>query len=330
MEYRHIKFDDNKSVSSFLVFMDWIAKRQSIFWKRVHGEDPPWTKDSILSQYKFTNVYRVLDRSTQFMLKNVIYDSSWNEEDIIFRVMLYKFFNLPNTWMQLIEDLDDDISVDTFDKEEYKEILDIMTNYGGAIYSNAYMMTGAKSYGSDIKHHNHMEMFDMFFKSGKIPFVKEIMKSKSLDQLYKNLLRAKYVGPFLAMQLATDLNYSPLFDFDQDSFVIAGPGAVRGLQKLYEEIPKGTKYEDLLEDVMHDFDSHYNRVQFIPLKADNGNTILPSIMDIQNCMCEFDKYMRVFAPHVVTSGVNARQRIKNTFKPTGKIEEPFLPPKWSN
>jgi len=327
MEYRIIE-KDGRRISVFNILMYWMTERQNIFWKRLNGEPAPWSDDEIFQAYKFTNVYRLLDRSSQFMLKNVIYDGNdWNEEDMIFRIMLYKFFNLPFTWEYMQEHFYNNlICLEWYDKDEFKSCLDKLTDNDVTIYSNAYMMTGAKTYGSDIKHHNHFEMFDMFFKSGKIPFVQEIMKSKSLKQLYKNLLRAKYVGPFLAMQLATDLNYSPLFDFNPDSFVIAGPGAKRGLQKLHKTIPDGTKYEDLIEDVMHDFDVHIRGHSFIGLEKDDGEAILPSLMDIQNCLCELDKYMRAYDPSIGTT--DSRTRIKNTFKPTGDIEKPFIPPKW--
>ena len=37
-------------------------ERQNIFWKKLNGEEAPWTDDYILQQYKFCNSYRVNDR----------------------------------------------------------------------------------------------------------------------------------------------------------------------------------------------------------------------------------------------------------------------------
>ena len=39
------------------------------------------------------------------------------------------------------------------------------------------------------------------------------------------------IGNFMAYQLAIDLNYSDVFNFDENDFTIAGPGALRGIKK---------------------------------------------------------------------------------------------------
>ena len=49
------------------------SERQNIFWKKMNGESSPWTDDQILQEYKFCNSYRVNDRVSQYLLKNVIY-----------------------------------------------------------------------------------------------------------------------------------------------------------------------------------------------------------------------------------------------------------------
>ena len=38
------------------------CERQNIFIKKLNNESAPWTKDSILQEYKFCNSYRVNDR----------------------------------------------------------------------------------------------------------------------------------------------------------------------------------------------------------------------------------------------------------------------------
>ena len=49
-------------------------ERQNIFIKKSNNEPYPWTKDPILDKYKFCNSYRVNDRVSQYLLKNVIYN----------------------------------------------------------------------------------------------------------------------------------------------------------------------------------------------------------------------------------------------------------------
>ena len=48
------------------------CERQNIFLKKLNGESAPWTDDKILQEYKFCNSYRINDRVSQYLLKNVI------------------------------------------------------------------------------------------------------------------------------------------------------------------------------------------------------------------------------------------------------------------
>ena len=69
-------------------------ERQNIFFKKMNGEPSPWTNDPILQEYKFCNSYRVNDRVSQYLLKNVIYNSKkYSDEDMLFRIVLFKLFN---------------------------------------------------------------------------------------------------------------------------------------------------------------------------------------------------------------------------------------------
>ena len=73
-------------------------ERQNIFIKKLNGEEPPWTEDPILQEYKFCNSYRVNDRVSQYLLKNVIYNNKvYKDEDTLFRIILFKLFNKEST-----------------------------------------------------------------------------------------------------------------------------------------------------------------------------------------------------------------------------------------
>jgi hypothetical protein len=48
------------------------CERQNIFLKKLNGESAPWTDDKILQEYKFCNSYRINDRVSQYLLKNVV------------------------------------------------------------------------------------------------------------------------------------------------------------------------------------------------------------------------------------------------------------------
>ena len=77
-----------------------------IFWKRYCGENPPYSQDEIFQQYKFTNVYRVLDRVSQYLLQEVIYHPEalrLKAEDLLLNILIFKIFNKIETWEQLFK-----------------------------------------------------------------------------------------------------------------------------------------------------------------------------------------------------------------------------------
>jgi hypothetical protein len=56
----------------FDTYWRFAAERQEIFFRRLAGAPPPWTADSILRRFKFTNAYRASDRVSQYLIKRVI------------------------------------------------------------------------------------------------------------------------------------------------------------------------------------------------------------------------------------------------------------------
>jgi len=60
-------------------FWRFIAERHAIYKKKnIEKLPPPWTDDSILQEYKFTNVFRDLDPGTKYVIDKLIlqYSSS--------------------------------------------------------------------------------------------------------------------------------------------------------------------------------------------------------------------------------------------------------------
>ena len=95
-------------------FWYFASERQKIWYKKMIGQNPPYTDDQILQEYKFCNAYRVLDRVSQYLLKNVIYNGKeYLDKDMIFRIILFKIFNKEDTWEYLMSEFGD-ITLDNF------------------------------------------------------------------------------------------------------------------------------------------------------------------------------------------------------------------------
>jgi hypothetical protein len=76
----------------------WVKERHAIYTARREGKPSPWTTDSLLSQYKFTNVFREIDRESQACIRIANSGASLESfEEQFFRTILFKTFNLDST-----------------------------------------------------------------------------------------------------------------------------------------------------------------------------------------------------------------------------------------
>ncbi|WP_027418699.1 nucleotide kinase domain-containing protein [Crocinitomix catalasitica] len=303
----------------FDTYWKFAVERQNIFYNKIHKESL-LTNDVILQEYKFTNVYRVLDRVSQYLISDVIYRHDNDPRNILFRILLFKIFNKIETWDYLEHELDG-ISYDSFDFDRYDNVLTSLLDNKVSIYSAAYIMASAKSrYGQRRKHQNHLLMIEEMIEDG---LAEKLMRSKDMKEGYELMLCYPSIGTFLAYQLITDINYSEITNYSEMEFVKAGPGAIEGIQKCFSDI--GNKsYEDIIRYVTNTQEYHFQRLD---LNFSYLNKRKLRLIDCQNIFCEVAKYSRVAHPEF--SGLNGRKRIKQKYKPKSKEIQYCFPNKWN-
>lgn len=294
-------------------------ERQNIFYNKLKGRSYPWTDDPILAQYKFTNAYRVSDRVSQYLVKNVIYDKKRNSKDTIFRILLFKIFNKISTWESLENSLGE-ISIDSFSVKEYNNVLTKLKKAGTAIYSGAYIMpSGVSFFKNKYKHTNHLELLDYILKA---EIHTKIIEAKSMKSGFDILKNIPTFGDFLAFQYIIDINYSEAVNFSEMDFVVAGPGARDGIRKCFSNFA-GLNYEEIIKIICEIQEEEFKRLK-LPFKYLGGRRL--QLIDCQNLFCEVDKYLRVKMPEL--SGKTGRMRIKQKYKINYDTIEPFFPYKW--
>ena len=142
----------------FRTYWRFAAERQRIFRARLANEYDADSVDPILRKFKFTNAYRASDRTSQFLIRHVIYDVPDRLfRDIFARVVLFKFFNRIETW-ELLEGAIGSIGADAIDPGPLSEVLHRARASGKSIYSAAYIMPSPSTFGSAIKHENHLRL----------------------------------------------------------------------------------------------------------------------------------------------------------------------------
>ncbi len=302
----------------FDTYWRFAAERQKAYFLRLAGL-LPCTSDPILAEFKFTNAYRAADRTSQYLIRNIIYtDEQLSAEDTFFRILLFKLFNKIETWELLRSQLSD-LSFKSYCFDDYDCVLNDALERRERIYSAAYIMPSGGPGGEPRKHRTHLRLLERMM-ADKLPA--KIARCKNMGQAFSLLRDYPTLGDFLAYQFVTDLNYSELCDFSEVEFVAAGPGAHDGLKKTFPDADR-TESSYLIR-LMCEIQEECFAELGIEFRSLWGRKL--QLIDCQNLFCEVDKYSRVAHPEI--EGISGRTRIKQAFHPKGDMPTPFFPPKW--
>ena len=295
------------------------CERQNIFWKKLNSSDAPWTDDEILQTFKFCNSYRVNDRVSQYLLKNVINNGKeYNYGDMIFRILLFKLFNKESTWELLLNSFGN-ITLETFDIKKYSKVLEDAISNGIKIYNDAYISCATKAFGYDRKHDNHLALLNKMFNEDKIQ--DKIVKCKTMEEAFNIIKSYPLIGNFMAYQLVTDINYSDVVDWKEDEFTVAGPGSLRGIKKCFVDKGKLSN-EDIIRYMYEHQDEEFKRLHLDFKRI--GNRPL-QLIDCQNIFCELDKYCRQALPDLKSN----RTKIKKKYVSKKEKISYIYPTKWN-
>lgn len=304
----------------YKTFWEFAAERQLIFAKRLRGDPEPWSNDHVFQRYRFTNAYRAADRVSQFLIRKVIYEGDSSPTETLFRILVFRFFNRIETW-ELLTGSGIEIRWEAFQWRRASRILKNEMNEHRPIYSAAYIIPpGPVLNERRLKHESHFVIIKGMMKDD---LALRLQDARSMQEAYSMLRKYPLMGPFLAYQLVTDINYSGITSFDEMQFTVAGPGARSGIAKCFSE-SNGLREEEIIKFVTDRQEEEFTSrgLKFLTLWGR-----LLQLIDVQNLFCEIDKYARV--RHAAIEGIGARHRIKRLFKPASGRIDLWFPPKWN-
>ena len=293
------------------------ALRQDVFHRRVRGESSPWTSDGILTAHRFTNAYRAADRVSQYLIRHVAYAGDPTADEVAFRVLLFKLFNRIETW-ELLTTAIGEIDVAGFDVDRYDRVMTSAFEEGQRLYSAAYIMPAA-SRASRRKHRTHLDLIRTMLRQ-RLP--QRLLEARSMERAFHLLIDYPGIGPFLAYQLVTDLNYSSVLNFSEMDFVMAGPGARSGIRKCFTD--RGDYDDETLIRFVAERQADEFGSRGLTFQDLWGRPL--QLIDCQNLFCEVDKYARIAHPDV--EGIGQRTRIKQKFRALATPLRMWFPPKW--
>ncbi|HEX8426678.1 nucleotide kinase domain-containing protein [Hymenobacter sp.] len=300
------------------IYWQFAVKRNDIFTRRLNMSQGPWTDDPVLSANRFTNIFRASDRVSQYLI-NLQYEEDYDARNVFFKTLLFKIFNRIETYKYLEKETGG-ININSFTIDHYDHLLTTRMAMKYKVYSAAYIMPSAGNvFGYKLKHSNHLALLDRMIKD---KLYDSLESCQSLQAVYEMLLSYPSLGPFLAFQYAIDLNYSPLTNFSEMDFVIAGPGAKSGILKCFDTLGDYS-FEDAIKMMTDEQGEACNQLH-LPLPTLWGRNL--QLIDCQNLFCEVDKYLRGTNPDI--TGKSGRTRIKQKFTASSAPLPLFFPPKW--
>lgn len=301
------------------IYWYFASERHQILERRLAGQPAPWTDDPILQRYKFCNAFRAADRVSQYMIRDVCYHTEGcSPEDRLFQIVAFRLFSKIETWQAVKDLLGHSPTITDLIDGSFTKALEHVNEINGGLYTNAFILCATNAYGQPRKYLTHVELLRDMFVNHRL--AEQLLEASSLQEVYTLLHAFPLMGDFMSYQIAIDLNYSSLINFSENSFTQPGPGALRGIKKVFESLGDYSPAEAVLWMVEQQ-DKEFARLGLPPAKL-FGRPL--QAIDCQNLFCETDKYCREAAPELTS----ARSRIKTTYATPKPMDALFLPPKW--
>lgn len=301
------------------LYWRFASRRQAAFERRLDGRSAPWSDDPILQQFKFCNVYRAADRVSQYMIRNVCYaENAGSPADRAFQIVAFRTFSKIRTWERLKELLGAPPRIEDLADGRFVGSLNQIKREEGGLYTGAFILCANKAFGHHEKHRNHAALFEKMFVQDAV--ADRLIGANAFESIVRTLEGYPLMGPFMAYQTAVDLNYSELTNFSENDYTQAGPGALRGLAKVFENLGDYSPSE-AIRLMVDQQQVEFERMD-LPFSGLFGRPL--HAIDCQGLFCETDKYCREAAPELLSN----RSRIKARYRPSATSLQLFFPPKW--
>jgi hypothetical protein len=259
----------------------WVKNREKARQAKEAGKPKPWVADPILQTTRFCNVCRKDDKVSKWLFEEWYVSSSFvGRGQQLANAGMARLINWPDTLEYLI---DAKLNV-KFNAAKATKVLQQVKAKHGKLFTGAYIINGIA--GQD-KIKTVVDQFQAMYKQPKL------VDPTSMRETHTRLQTVKGNGSFIAGQIVADLRHVwPGEWADRDTWAPLGPGSRRGMAWMQgwdgiEPLPamRQETFERLLTKLMKEFRKRVPKImQDRALEAH----------DIQNCLCEYDKWMRLY------------------------------------
>lgn len=278
---------------STAAFFAFARERHRIFLRRSLGVSRDrWTKDEILSTYRFTNVFRELDATTVWLREQIRGPMS-EMDGVLNAVATFRWFNKIEIGEILTGNMPDGTRQTNLltgrwsTKYAERRLRRLLPS--GPWTNGAYVISSPQ--GVD-KLSGVLQSIDNFrAQRGLLEAIREDGTLRGATDLLSGI---SFLGRFMAYELVTDLRYTYLLRQAPDIHTWAnpGPGARRGLGRVFGSGPDSTSAaDDMLRD-MRDLLRMSRYSKYWPVSMESLPTPIWEMREVEHTLCEFDKYER--------------------------------------
>lgn len=267
----------------------WIQEREKIRVAKERGDPKPWSTDWVFQHTYFCNVRREDDRVTRWIRGN------WNPgkigwNDYEYAMVVARFLNWPDT-LESLKFRPDSPPM----PREIEIVLEARASAGIKIWGNAYVVTTHGLPMGKAQYLCQRVLPPLYDRMGANHWRYQYPTSGvTLAQRYDDYIKFEGMGSFMTAQVLADLKNTPghpLHEADDwYSWSAPGPGSLRGLEWFYSRKVKLKEYPELINGVREYI---YDKHPAIAASLMQGAEQKINMQDLQNCLCEYDKYMRV-------------------------------------
>lgn len=264
-------------MSPFDRFIYFIKERDRIRIRKLAKlPQSEWTSDQILKDWRFCNVDRNEDTQTKWIHERII-RQHYKCPDLWLNLVLARFIN----WSPTLDAIG---YIEGWSKKYFVERMKHLCANEDKVWTGAYMVKsdlGVPKYEYVARIVNTMSLDTGLYNA--------LDMSTHCSRTAKWMLKFTGMGEFMVNQIITDMKYSRYLKgaADWSTFVLPGPGTRRGLNRIIGSAKDKPMKTEVAVALMQDIRKE------VCLAIPQLKTVFRDLNNISNCLCEFDKYIRV-------------------------------------
>lgn len=265
------------------VLAKWMVLREQARIGKESGAPKPWVDDPVLQSTRFCCVRRMDDKVSKWLLDNWYSASKTPARyQVLANVGLARLINK----IESLEKLKQHGLNKKWDAQVAGKVMAEIIASGKSLFTGAYIINGIAGQSKTLTVLNQVQA--MHDAAGAL------LDTTSMQKTHKLLQGVKGNGSFMAGQMVADLRHvMPGAWSDKSSWAPIGPGSRRGIAWMlgWDGIEELT---NMTQDVFID------HIRALGLALRNHPAAWAVVVerklemhDLQNCLCETDKYLRI-------------------------------------